>query len=238
MPKLTKNDVLLVGVLDESGSMGGAVQEVTKGFNSLVEDQVAQKGTTYVSLVLFSDGPSVRYVATDARHLPALGSPENPYRPHGMTALYDAVAAAITGTERWLATNPFKGKVVVVVWTDGGENASVEFGTHRYFNGGFSSGHLCAGLPPRNQLVVNSGIDRLNAMIDAKKEEGWIFQFMGSGESAWLAARDFTSITHKTFLNSTPDSYVRAYGDFSGSVSASRLGGTYNAVASDAGAGV
>lgn len=241
MPKSTKNDVLIVGVLDQSGSMSGFEKQVVDGFNSLISDQLEQKGNTYVSLVLFDSTATVRYVAQDAKYLPQLGTPENPYRPAGMTALYDAVGAAIQGTERWLALNPFKGKVIVVVWTDGGENSSKEFGVGRSYVGQrqpwINRPVGDWGLQPYEPVAVQSGIDRLNAMIDAKKELGWVFQFMGSGESAWLAGKAFTAIKHTTFLHNTADSYTRGYGDFSNSISASRMGAAYAAVPSDAGAG-
>lgn len=123
---MTKStDTLINCVIDASGSMASQVQPTTDGFNALLADQAALPGLARMSLTLFDTSFDARFVAKKLTKVPPLGTPENPYRPSGMTALLDAVGTTIRGTEAWIAAHPnFDGRVVCVVMTDGQENSS------------------------------------------------------------------------------------------------------------------
>lgn len=161
------NDVLVNFVLDGSGSMQTVRGGTVEGFNSFIQDQVNEtEGNVYVSLTVFNTSFDVRFVAREASEVPRLGDFSNPYRPTGGTALFDATGVAITGAEEWLRNHPnFTGKVVTVVWTDGAENSS-----RRYNQGS------------------------INELIETKQNQGWVFQFMGTGEEGWRSNECFTAI--------------------------------------------
>lgn len=208
MTNFKKSDILINLVLDESGSMWTAAEAVVSGVNEFLNEQIKLKGTTYLTLTLFNSSFNVRYVATDASHLPPFGSSRNAYSPNGMTALLDAVGGSITGTDAWLAKHPaFKGKILNVIWTDGAENSSREFTT-----------------------------EQVNSMISARQEAGQIFQFLGSGPSAWNTANMFKAIPQANFTRLHADNWSYKLGseNLTASVSNLRGGGHYAGVAGNA----
>lgn len=202
MAKSSKKDLLVSFVIDQSGSMGGQEKATVEGFNSFIGNEVrAGIGKTYVTETLFSTGISPRYVGVDARNLPHLGSVENPYRPDGGTALYDAVGVTIQGTERWLENNSwFKGKVLIVIWTDGGENSSLEW----------------------------RDINELNRLIERKQDKGWTFQFMGTGEAGWRQAQAFGAIRNRVHVNHTYAGNLATYDILAANTTMLRGGGAWN----------
>lgn len=163
----TPTSTLVNFVLDQSGSMNSVLAPTVEGFNTFVAEQKAVEGDVRVSLTLFSTEFDARYVAVDLSDLPPLGSPQNPYRPSGMTALLDAVGMTIKGTEAWIAKHGFDGKVVCVILTDGAENSSSQW-------------HL--KLPP----VDGDQADVAQLIAHKQNVDGWEFVFLGSGGSDWL----------------------------------------------------
>ncbi len=167
---MSKKDLLVNFVIDESSSMSRNRTGTIDGFNEFIDSELKQaKAKTYVTETLFNTDFDVRYVGKNAKNIAKLGSWENPYNPSGLTALYDAVAVSIKGAEKWLTKHrDYNGKILTVIWTDGGENASTEY-----------SG--------------NWGKQRLNTLISQKRAQDWAFQFMGTG-SGFLTANDFYAI--------------------------------------------
>jgi Mg-chelatase subunit ChlD len=111
-------------VLDSSGSMAKIRDDTVGGFNSFLEDQRTEEGSASVSLYEFNTTVETIYEGrrlTDAEELD-----EENYIPGGRTALYDAIVTAIDGTNSYLASLDAgePDSVVVVVLTDGKENAS------------------------------------------------------------------------------------------------------------------
>ncbi|MBB6647862.1 vWA domain-containing protein [Halobellus ruber] len=111
-------------VLDSSGSMAKIRNDTIGGFNSFLEDQRTEEGSASVSLYEFNTNVETIYEGrrlTDAEELD-----EENYVPGGQTALYDAIVTAIDGTNSHLASLDANepDSVVVVVLTDGKENAS------------------------------------------------------------------------------------------------------------------
>ena len=111
-------------VLDSSGSMAKIRDDTVGGFNSFLEDQRTEEGSASVSLYEFNTNVETIYEGrrlTDAEELD-----EENYIPGGRTALYDAIVTAIDGTNSYLASldEGEPDSVVVVVLTDGKENAS------------------------------------------------------------------------------------------------------------------
>ena len=121
-----KRDALHVAfVLDESGSMRPLAPAVVGGFDEFLEELRADGGDTYFSLTLFNTELWQVHLATPLEHVPSLA--RSGYRPRGGTALLDAIASTVISTDERLARSG-RGdeKVLVVVLTDGRENASRE----------------------------------------------------------------------------------------------------------------
>jgi hypothetical protein len=193
-------DIAIGICLDQSGSMAGAKQQETiDGFNAFKEEQVAQPGSAYLTLVVFDTGHVVRFRGGDLKLVDDLGKGVNPYSPSGGTALYDAVDTTITEMESFLADNAgFGGQIVVAIFTDGCENSSRR---------------------------VN--IEALNDRIRAKKEDGWEFAFLGAGGASWTEGRSFAAagVSTLNYDASIPGNTQQAYSVFAASVTTTRATG-------------
>lgn len=112
-------------ILDSSGSMSAIRDDTIEGFNTFLEDQRAESGRTTVTLHDFNTSVERVYQGEPIADAPEID--EETYIPGGQTALHDAIATAITGTDQHLdqqSSNDYPENVVVVVLTDGKENAS------------------------------------------------------------------------------------------------------------------
>lgn len=116
-------------VLDRSGSMASVTDDTIGGFNTFLEDQKKQKGTT-ASITLYQFDHEFETLINAADVKSANKLTKGTYIPRGSTALLDAVGRAINETGKRLSDTPEKeraGKVIFVIITDGYENASKEF---------------------------------------------------------------------------------------------------------------
>lgn len=112
-------------VIDRSGSMGSIANEMSAGFNMLIEEQKKNPDTCSVSLFEFNSTVTRRMFFAP---LSAVESYQ--IRPGGNTAMCDAICIAIDDTGQHLAMLPESerpSKVLVVVITDGYENWSTRF---------------------------------------------------------------------------------------------------------------
>lgn len=119
---MKENYTHLILVLDASGSMGHLQDATIEGINALVEKQKAEPGE--LSTALYTFNQEVREV----RKFETLHRLN--YSPSGSTALLDAVCIAINNEGKMLAALREEcrpDKVVVVIDTDGEENASHTF---------------------------------------------------------------------------------------------------------------
>lgn len=120
-PNLTE----LVCILDRSGSMEAIRDDAIGGFNAFLDLQRAEPGETHLSLVQFDDRYDVLFDNTPLGQVPPLT--RSTFVPRGSTALLYALARTIDTVGQRLAATPAQerpAKVVVVVVTDGQENAS------------------------------------------------------------------------------------------------------------------
>jgi hypothetical protein len=161
MPKKKKTLTTAIGVVvDESASMLIRAEETRSAFNSYFDDIEKEDETAVVTAATFSDvgrGDKVRYLC---RNTPVTDMPyldENNYVPNGMTPLFDAVGQVIMtlGNEK-------ADRYLVVILTDGAENASKEY----------------------NRFNIQS-------LITSKEQsDKWTFVFIGAGIDAWSGAQN------------------------------------------------
>lgn len=123
-----KDSTLIVAILDRSGSMQPLRQATITGFNEFLEGQKAAPGEAQLSLIQFDHQYEVNYLAKPIKDAAPLTM--ETYSPRGNTALLDAIGRAIIETGKTLAGLPEASrpeKVIIVIDTDGAENASTEF---------------------------------------------------------------------------------------------------------------
>ncbi len=151
----------LVMILDRSGSMSGLERDTIGGYNSMLRAQKKLPGEVLVTTVLFDDTYTLLHDRKDIYTVSPL-SPRD-YRIGGTTALYDAIGITLHHIENKYRENGKKdGHVIVVITTDGMENASREY----------------------SAFAIRSMIDRL-------KENGFEFIFLGANMDAAEVAKDF-----------------------------------------------
>lgn len=152
-------DVIIGAVVDMSYSMKASRAGTMAGFNEFKQDQARQPGNAWMTYVQFDEVVENPYNAWACGDIPDLEE-GGVYSPRGNTALYDAYAECVALVDKWLSENSwFGGKVVVMVMTDGMENASKKF----------------------SQSAVQ-------ALSRAKKEAGWEFVVFAANVEATSVA--------------------------------------------------
>lgn len=142
----------LAVVLDRSGSMESVRADTIGGFNQMLADQKKAPGTASFLLARFDHEYEIEEHA-DIANMKSLDM--TTFVPRGMTALYDAIGRTINATEKHAKAGK---KIIIVIQTDGHENASREF----------------------------TG-DKVREMIGAKRKDGWEFLFLGANIDAMAA---------------------------------------------------
>ena len=128
MSNLNKNWINLVFVIDKSGSMYSSKEDVVGGFEKTIAEQKKDKdGKVTVSLFTFNEKVREEYLGIDINDITKFH-----YSPDGMTAMNDGIGTAIDKVGEWLYEKDkndeeLPGKTLVVVMTDGMENASKEY---------------------------------------------------------------------------------------------------------------
>ena len=145
---MTKKPTTHIAVLlDESGSMSGNESDVIGGTNSFVKEQ---KSDTEMTIFKFGThlGPQPAVVQGPAKAGKLKKMTGRDYQPCGGTNLLDAVGYMIQGLAKRADDDDV---IVCFIFTDGLENASVEFDGRK--------------------------IDHL---IKKRKKDGWLFLFAGA----------------------------------------------------------
>ena len=125
---MNQNLTELIFILDRSGSMFGLEPDTIGGYNSMITNQKKEDGEARVTTILFDDTYKVVHDAVDIQSVQPMTTAD--YFVGGCTALMDAVGKTINNVGVRLANTPEEerpSKVVVVITTDGYENASREF---------------------------------------------------------------------------------------------------------------
>lgn len=159
-----KNLTEMVFILDRSGSMSGLESDTIGGYNSLLEKQRKEVGTATVTTVLFDDQYEMIHDHVAIGKVKDITNKE--YFARGMTGLLDAVGKTINhvgNRHKNALDSEVPGKTMVVIITDGYENASREF-----------------------------ALPQVKQMIERQKEKyGWEFLFLGANIDAVTTAAGF-----------------------------------------------
>lgn len=148
-------------VLDETGSMMSVKGQTISGFNEYVGALRDGKGGKNVrfSLVRFNSCRiSDSLVGVKLDDVPELI--ESGYQPDCTTPLYDAIGRGIQALEK--VVDGTKDAALMVIQTDGQENASKEYTRQGIFD-----------------------------LIAEKKKAGWTFAFLGADQDAYAASAQF-----------------------------------------------
>jgi hypothetical protein len=142
-------------LLDRSGSMNSIAPDVIGGFNGFLSAQQADGADAVLTLVQF-DSQDAHEVLADSI---AIGDVRplttGTFQPRGATPLYDAMGHIITDAairaERLRAEKLRSEKILIVTFTDGQENQSVEYTRESIFEliskrtaDGWTCAYLCA----------------------------------------------------------------------------------------------
>jgi hypothetical protein len=158
-----KNKTDITIILDRSGSMESVKQDTIGGFNNFLSEQQKVEGEASLSLVQFDDQYEVVYEDKDIHSADRLT--ERTFQPRGSTALFDAIGRTVNAVGQRLAALPEAmrpDKVLLVIMTDGFENASHEF------------------TAPKISEMINH----------QRNVYKWEFMFIGANQDAVLSARE------------------------------------------------
>ena len=154
---MNKNLTEMSFIMDRSGSMHNLVSDTIGGYNSMIDKQRNEDGEASVTTVLFDDQYEILYDNVDIKKVAELTNKE--YFAGGMTALLDAIGKTINqvaARHNNSVDSTVPAKTVVVIITDGMENASKEY-----------------------------KLPTIKSMIEKQKNEfGWEFVFMGANIDA------------------------------------------------------
>lgn len=187
-----KTETLIQFVLDETGSMNSCWDATINSFNEYIGSQrtVNDGMVCRVGLTKFSDigrslfyrsstdndpttTQSIRnvYVQKDIKDVPLLT--RSTYTPNGGTNLYDAIGKTIVDLDGVVKDSQ---NVLVVIITDGEENASREY-----------------------------SVQAIKTMIEDRQAKGWTFVYLGANQDAWKVGSTFGLAKGQTMSYSTAE---------------------------------
>jgi len=184
-------------VLDSSGSMSAIEDDTKGGFNTFLEDQKHERGTATVTLYDFNTDVELVYREYPIEDAPKLD--DHNYTPSGRTALHDAIYRAITETADGIAAAEDQpDNVIVVVLTDGKENAS------------------------------ETPQERVREQVrDRREEYDWEFLFIGANQDAALTASSLGMDADRSLeMDHSGEGVRSAYSSTSERISQARRKGT------------
>lgn len=184
----------LIVIVDRSGSMQANNYhiEMTNGINKFIKEQAKEKGKCKLTLTQFDNQFDIVHDG-----IPIKKAPKYELVPRASTALFDAVGRTIaTAKERikkdWL--------VVVLIVTDGMENASQEYSA-----------------------------DMVRKLVEKQTKKGWIFTYLGANQDAFAEGAKMGMRVNST-ANFTQNNTTKVYATASSKVSDLRSGVAHNLV--------
>lgn len=176
MKKAQKIESVVISMLvDESGSMTHLAAATMAGFNEYVDTIKKEfaEARAYFSAIKF-DTRGVRKLQVGAKIADAVHLNTENYQPSGGTPLLDAIGKTVMATDE-VMMKECGTKAIVVIQTDGEENASREF-----------------------------DLPKIKVMIEERQSKGWQFVFIGAGINAFLDATKM-GIAAANTMSYTPD---------------------------------
>jgi len=162
----TPAPVALSILLDRSGSMMTIADDIVDGFNRLLANQRTRPGQVFVTLAQF-DTKDPFELLIDAVPLREVTDMDRTwFQPRGGTPLFDGIGRLISHIDSSPIGQGDDVDHVVVIITDGEENASSEFNRKQVFG-----------------------------LIAKKGEEGWVFIYLGSEPQSYADA-DALAVSH------------------------------------------
>jgi len=146
-------------LLDRSGSMAGLFQDVVLGLQEFIREQRLADPSARLTLVQF-DSEDPHEVIVDGEALADVDEAAAVQRfdPRAATPLYDAIAALLGRADKQVASAGEHSDQLVVIFTDGAENASTDVNRTKAFG-----------------------------LIKDRRERGWTFAFLGANQDAFAA---------------------------------------------------
>lgn len=167
-------DILVAVVLDRSGSMQSVCDSTIAGYNAYLAELAGKGETKYSITATLFDAPmrsiELSTLCVNAPLAQAIRLSRENYEPRGWTPLYDAIGLTIRATESAAAGRP----VVMMIVTDGQENASHEFTS-----------------------------DSIKKLIAEKEKDGWTFVFMGANIDSYHVGTTL-GVSAKNIANYAP----------------------------------
>lgn len=151
---------LVTFVLDETGSMQVRKEVTISGFNEWMQEMEKFPGEVLLNLIKFHSEKHEMLFKQAVLGPAQIRLTDESYQPSALTPLLDAVGRAIRETDEQLENLPDDTEVVLVVLTDGEENASTEF-----------------------------SLEAIKALIAEKEKAGWAITYMGASPEAWDGAQ-------------------------------------------------
>lgn len=149
-------------LLDRSGSMDALYQDVVLGLQEFVREQRIADPKARLTLVQF-DSEDPHELILDGKRLAKVDEERatRRFEPRGATPLYDAIAALIGRADKFVenADAGADADQLVVVFTDGLENASTDCSRSKAFD-----------------------------LIKTRRDRGWTFAFLGANQDAYAAS--------------------------------------------------
>jgi Mg-chelatase subunit ChlD len=108
-------------IVDRSGSMHSIVDDAVGGFNSFVAEQKKLPDKAYLTLAIFDTEYEIVYECKPLQEVPEVT--RETFQPRGSTALWDAIGKTLESASKRIGTE----RVIVIIITDGQENASIEY---------------------------------------------------------------------------------------------------------------
>jgi uncharacterized protein YegL len=198
---MTRSDLTLIAMLvDHSGSMAQCREDMEGGLNTFIETQRCQPGSLDLAMAEFDDDFDI------VRPMGRLGTAYRyELRPRGMTALHDAMARYITEIGAQLKDLPEgqrPARVIMVIVTDGKENASTEY-------------------------RAEAGRAQIRDMVKRQRDEfAWEFVFLGADIDAPLVGEGLgmSRGSSMTYDKMNPRAVYDSFASVSANISDYRIG--------------
>jgi hypothetical protein len=161
-------------------------EDAIGGFNQFLEEQKKLEGPASITLTLFNH--KLDFVLESAPIERADKLDEETFRPDGMTALMDAVGRTLRKLDHRIGKRDARpDQVIVLILTDGRENASRQFRRRE-----------------------------IGGVIDEYEERGWEFVFWGADiDAAHVASRMHIDESNVSHVDATGEGVDQAFGEMS-----------------------